>query len=353
MIKIKFKLICLLCIIMLNNLVISANCNGLKNFYWGEPISEIQRTYNLSDIRYSIDKNTVVYNVDLVEPFYNNMKEWDYDLYFCNQKLYGIKVDYSTYENLSYNEFINVISKDLGNPSFNNGIECIWKNEESTYIFKDYGGIYRLFIFSIQLLKEHKRISRDINYKLSSSSSVKTGEQSYINLSLKYPLVYLKNNEVQNKINTDIANYVYKFKNEYDNGDFINGRMRYDIKYEDEDYISIILSFYKYTGGVHGFIHGKAIVYSKKTGEVIPLENFVKINSADDLNNIFISIYSEDMFLLKKHSIIKRVSKDYYLGGDGYIYLMYQPYELAGFGYGLTNVEISDKIMDYFNRKNK
>lgn len=350
---IKFGIMSMFCIVVLNILSTVANCSDLKNFYWKEPITEIQKVYNLSNEKYLFDEKTTVYKIDLKEPLYDNMKEWGYNLYFCNQELYGITIDYSTYKNLSYNEFIDVINKDLGKPLFNNGIECIWRNDKNTVIFKDCGGIYKLFIFSTQLLNEHEDISRDINYKLSLSSNIATGEQSYINLSLKYPLVYLENKGVQEKINRSISNYVYNFKSKYDNGDFINGRMRYDIKYEDEEYISLILTFYEYTGGAHGSLYGKAIVYSKKTGDIIPLENFVKIKSVNDLNTIFILRYDENMFLLNKDSNIKRISKDYYLGGDGDIYLMYQPYELAGFGYGLMSIKINAEMVDYFNRKNK
>lgn len=349
----KFGIVIFICVFILNSLTMVASCSSLKDFYWGESISEIQKVYNLSNAKYLFDEKTVVYKVNEKDPIYANIKDWGYSLYFCNQKLYGIEINYSTYKNLSYNEFINIISKDFDKPSFNNGIECIWKTDKNTVIFKDCGGTYKLFIFSTQLLNEHEDISRDINYKLSLSSNIATGEQSYINLSLKYPLVYLENKEVQEKINRSISNYVYNFKSKYDNGDFINGRMRYKVKYEDEEYISLILTFSEYTGGAHDTYYGKGIVYSKKTGNIIPLENFVRIKSIDDLNTMFILTYDENMFLFNKDSSIKRISSDYYLGENGNIYLMYQPYELGGFGYGLTSVKISAEMVDYFNRKNK
>lgn len=37
---------------------------------------------------------------------------------------------------------------------------------------------------------------------------VESGKQEYTNLKLEYPLVYLENKAIQDKINTDIASYI-------------------------------------------------------------------------------------------------------------------------------------------------
>lgn len=47
---------------------------------------------------------------------------------------------------------------------------------------------------------------------------------------------------------------------------------------------------------------------------------------------------------------VDRVSEDYYLGGNGTIYLIYQPYELASFADGNTYIEFTPQAIEYFKR---
>lgn len=187
---------------------------------------------------------------------------------------------------------------------------------------------------------------------------VDSGEQNYTNLKLKYPIVYLNDQDVQNKINTDIATYVYKLKGRYDAGNFYQGSMKYSLKFEDENYISLTITSYWYNAGAaHGMYETVGLVYDKHTGNKIPISYFVPIQSAEQLENIGIrghvtKLYNQGMkqIPLRNGWDVDRVSEDYYLGGNGTIYLIYQPYELASFADGNTYIEFTPQAIEYFRR---
>lgn len=192
---------------------------------------------------------------------------------------------------------------------------------------------------------------------LAFSSCVAKGEQNYVSLKLEYPLVYLNNIEAQNKINTDIAKYVYELKDNYDKGYFYDGYMNYSVKYEDEQYLSVTLTRYFNGGGAHGLYNVKGLVYDKKTGNRVPLSYFVTIKSPKQieysLRGYVAQLYNERMqqiYLGNNH--VTKISEDYYLAGNGIIYLIYQPYQLSSFSEGATRVRLDNVALDYIKRTN-
>lgn len=187
---------------------------------------------------------------------------------------------------------------------------------------------------------------------------VDEGKQSYTNLDMSYPIVYLDDANVQNKINTDIANYIWQFKNRYDRGEFYSGNMKYYVKYEDDNLLSIVLEQEWFRGGAaHDYYVQRGLVYDKKTGERIPLSYFVPIKDAKQLlySGIFSGItklYNWQHKQISNDCRTGRVSQDYYLGGNGTVYLLYQPYELGSFADGVVSVEFTPTAIDYFKRLN-
>ena len=187
---------------------------------------------------------------------------------------------------------------------------------------------------------------------------VESGKQEYTNLKLEYPLVYLENKDIQDKINTDIASYVYALKGKYDSGEIYSGWMKYQLKYEDEQYLSVtITSYWYYAGAAHGMYNTVGLVFDKNTGNRIPLSYFVPIQSPQQLEyqgvkGLVTKLYNGNMqrIPLRNGWSIKRISQDYFLNGNGTIYLIYQPYELGPFSDGNTYVEFTPKAIDYFKR---
>lgn len=189
-------------------------------------------------------------------------------------------------------------------------------------------------------------------------ATVETGEQNYTNLKLQYPLVYLNDQQAQDKINTDIAKYVYAFKGSYDNGDFYQGNMRYEIKYEDDKYLSLLLKSYSYNvGAVHGYTVNTGLVYDKTTGNRVPFQTFIPIQSPAFIerliNEHIVNLYNAQMKQIRPYAHIKRMSDDYYLSNDGSIYLIYQEYELASYAQGATRIKFTPEAIDYMYRRYK
>lgn len=195
-----------------------------------------------------------------------------------------------------------------------------------------------------------------------SSASVYEETDSAINYTMSYPMVYLDHNqEAQDRINSDIYNYIGAFRTDYYNGKFVNGFFKYEVKYEDDDVLSLMIIDYRYYGGAHGLEKGIGLNYSKKTGQRLPLPYFVRLRPGDISKVFSLPIYNR-----RNQHIPYRITKDFtpytkehkgitdnfYLMGNGAITLIYQPYELAPYASGITHIVISAKYVDYFNRRN-
>lgn len=195
-----------------------------------------------------------------------------------------------------------------------------------------------------------------------SSASVYEETDSAINYTMSYPMVYLDHNqEAQDRINSDIYNYIGAFRTDYYDGKFVNGFFKYEVKYEDDDVLSLMIIDYRYYGGAHGLEKGIGLNYSKKTGQRLPLPYFVRLRPGD-----ISKVFSFPIYNRRNQHIPYRITKDFtpytkehkgitdnfYLMGNGAIALIYQPYELAPYASGITHIVISAKYVDYFNRRN-
>lgn len=195
-----------------------------------------------------------------------------------------------------------------------------------------------------------------------SSASVYEEKDSAINYTMSYPMIYLDHNqEAQDRINSDIYNYIGAFRTDYYDGKFVNGFFKYEVKYEDDDVLSLMIIDYRYYGGAHGLEKGIGLNYSKKTGQRLPLPYFVRLRPGDISKVFSLPIYNR-----RNQHIPYRITKDFtpytkdhkgitdnfYLMGNGAIALIYQPYELAPYASGITHIVISAKYVDYFNRRN-
>lgn len=201
-------------------------------------------------------------------------------------------------------------------------------------------------------------LSFAIFFTSSANAMVQTGEQSGINYKLEYPIVYTANEAAQNLINSDIAKYIDSFKGTFDKGGMLNGNISYIVKYEDDSVISLLLSDYRYSGGVHGHYHTYGLVYSKNTGQEVPLSSYLNISIDQlhrDLLDNWAHITNENGTYVKydyKIKRVKRIPDDYYLSGDGSVSLIFSPYELASFADGAVHISISRNLIDYHRRLN-
>ena len=188
--------------------------------------------------------------------------------------------------------------------------------------------------------------------------NVRTGTDTAINYTMEYPIIYTDNKNIQNIINEDISSYIQNFKNSYATGDFINGNFKYEVKYEDKNYVSLIIYEYKWTGGAHGQSIYIGLNYDKQTGQNIPLSYFVKLRPEDNGMVYQLPVYNEKNEIiphgqLNPYRFQAKISGNYYLLGNGDIALIYQPYQMASYAIGVTHIALTVKWQDYFNRKNQ
>lgn len=194
-------------------------------------------------------------------------------------------------------------------------------------------------------------------------ASVEKHTVSKSNYQMSYPIVYVDHNEAaQNRINSDLYQYIAGFQNSYETGDFSKGDFSYLVRYEDDKLISLTLADYRYRqDAVHGYTYTRGLTYSKVTGEKLLLPYFVKISTADKGLILSQPIYNsqneriplnqtfaQDAFMWNK----LKISDNYYLAGGGNIVLLYPPYELGSYAQGTLRVVLSPRIIDYLNRKN-
>lgn len=193
-------------------------------------------------------------------------------------------------------------------------------------------------------------------------ATVIDGIQNDTNLKLKYPLVYLDNAVAQESINTDIANYVVRAKSLYYDKKMYTVDMGYEIFYEDQNVLSIVINQGWYNGqGAHGYHVSYGLVYDKNTGNRIPLYHYVKISSGNQLRDLIpggiVKVFNENGKRLYPNQLYgmknMEASDNYALLGDGIIVLFYQPYVLSAYANGVNSVTLNNKAIEYLNRLNK
>lgn len=191
---------------------------------------------------------------------------------------------------------------------------------------------------------------------------IQQGQQSDVNMKLNYPLVYVSNPQAQQAINSDIASYVQAAKDAYYNQKVYQVSESYNIKYNGSNYLSIILTNYYYNyGAAHGSYDQYGLVYDVKTGKRLPLSNFVHIQNEKQLTTglqsgllkMFNGSLSKEVYLNNTWNSVPYISGSYFLTGGGYIYLIYQPYQLGPFSDGAVKIQLTPQAIDYFNRLNK
>ena len=188
--------------------------------------------------------------------------------------------------------------------------------------------------------------------------SVGTEEDRDINYEMHYPIVYTENAVVQKKINTDLYQYIDRFRRAYYDGEFINGKFTYEVRFEDDTYISLILHDYRWTGGAHGHTSYIGLVYSKHDGEKLPLRYFIHLTDTDFVTIFYFPLYNNKNERLNPKAKFSyedcthEIPNNYFLKGNGIVALIFQPYQRAAHAEGMIYTLIEPKWIDYFNRKN-
>lgn len=190
------------------------------------------------------------------------------------------------------------------------------------------------------------------------SASVTTEIESGMNYTINRPVVHTGSTQADASIEADIERYIRQFQKDFSVGEFINGKIEYQVMYEDTQSLSILLSDYRFSGGAHGNRTYYGLNYDKSTGTRLPLPYFVRLRPDDQGWICRLTVYDANNNELKWEELSSNryhqpISDNYYMLGNGELALIYQPYELAAYAYGVTHIKLTREWIDFFNRKNR
>lgn len=204
-------------------------------------------------------------------------------------------------------------------------------------------------------------------FALPVQASVRSENISGANYKGQYPVVEAVNNKATAAINRDLKTYVDKFvdalqngtlltKNKPDRLQYVEGALSWELYYEDEKVLSLVLTDYYYAGGAHGMHYDHGLVYDKITGQRKPLTDYVRITPFQLASEAHDNLYSLEKDGIKIETIwigsVTRVPEDYFLLEDGTICPLFTLYELVPYASGSPCVHISPAKARFYNKLN-
>lgn len=180
------------------------------------------------------------------------------------------------------------------------------------------------------------------------------------NWSISFPKVSIeKNIKAQKFINKDLQSYYDNLKTGFKDGSYSRCEASYKVHYEDENIVSISLQLAGYPeGGCGNHTRTISLVYNKKSGEKLPLSNYVHISPEDLEQQKYSNTYSfESNNPFDSNNLhpspIKEVPKNYFLPGDGTVCIVFNPYDLSAGASGALYIKLKPEYINYLNKKNK
>ena len=180
-------------------------------------------------------------------------------------------------------------------------------------------------------------------------ASIENRRSTY-NFQVNYPYITLENKEAANEINRFINKKIQAYRKVYNNHNYTLGILDYELKYEDDNFLSIVFTYWwYYQNAAHGMYNTSGIVFDKHTGKLVNLKHFVPELNVRNLKRMIndgkLTIYNTNNkpITLAEPFALDRVSHSYYIDADKTVYLIYQPYELAPYAQGNTYIKITQE----------
>lgn len=178
-------------------------------------------------------------------------------------------------------------------------------------------------------------------------ASIENRKSTY-NFQVNYPYITLENNEAANEINRFIDKKIQAYRKVYNNHNYTLGILDYELKYEDDDFLSIVFTYWwYYQNAAHGMYNTSGIVFDKHTGKLVNLKHFVPELNVRNLKRmvqngeLMVHNTNGKPITIAEPFALERVSHSYYIDSDKNVYLIYQPYELASYADGNTYIKIT------------
>jgi len=190
-----------------------------------------------------------------------------------------------------------------------------------------------------------------------------TKNNKYINSIINIPIIMLDNNDISKNINDEITNSIMKFFNdmqsqakEYNDSlpdietKFV-ANVNFDIKKNSDNILSILVNYYKYAGGAHGYYEDIAYNIDTSTGKFLKLKDLFKEDT--DYKNVIneeIRRQIEELIKLDEQNKgiyeFKSISENqkFYIQDDNLV-IYFDLYEIAPYAAGIPKFIINiDKI---------
>ena len=109
-----------------------------------------------------------------------------------------------------------------------------------------------------------------------STASAYTGQGTMKgnDLDITYPIVFTQRPYAQRRINDDLYRLVKDTFDSYADKEFVSAYMDYEVTYEDDDVISLLIHVSRYPDkAAHNWNETYGLVYNKRTGSRIPLSH--------------------------------------------------------------------------------
>ena len=185
-------------------------------------------------------------------------------------------------------------------------------------------------------------------------AQVNTVEENF-KIDLKYPAVVLDDTQATHRINAYYSHAIDSFTKEIVRSGYNEASTSYEVKYEDDKYLSLATTYWHYLkGAAHGMYYTDSAVFAKNTGAALPLSHFLpQLPQVEALDQAiregkvpFYSINSPEPLGVDNFFGLDHISDSYYIDADRNVYLVYAPYDLACYAVGTTVVKLNPEIIE-------
>ena len=192
-----------------------------------------------------------------------------------------------------------------------------------------------------------------------------TKNNKYINSIINIPIIMIDNKDISKNINDEITNSIMKFFNdsqkqakEYNDAlsevenKFV-ANVDFDVKKNSDNILSILIKYYKYAGGAHGYYENVAYNIDIRNGNFLTIDNLFKEGS-DYKNIINEEIRNQIEELIKLDEQNKGVyefksiedKQKFYIQDDN-IVVYFDLYDIAPYAAGIPEFIINVNKIDH------
>ena len=343
------------------NLVISARMPEIH--YSNE---EVERYIN-SYIRRNIN-DSINHERQESQLYKNNSKtnvNINYHIVFENKSLLNIVI----YKEIRYKDNKFKQEKDSYVFDLNTGQRIFLNNLLKDN--EDYEDV--IYDYIIDYIKDNKLKVDKNKIKMIQTSSIIanidtqtiTKNNKYINSIINIPIIMIDNKDISKNINDEITNSIMKFFNdsqkqakEYNDAlpevenKFV-ANVDFDVKKNSDNILSILIKYYKYAGGAHGYYENVAYNIDIRNGNFLTIDNLFKEGS-DYKNIINEEIRNQIEELIKLDEQNKGVyefksiedKQKFYIQDDN-IVVYFDLYDIAPYAAGIPEFIINVNKIDH------